>query len=84
MVIVPDPPTLKVGKLGFPLFDALKEVEEALLGAVKRGHRFHGTAFHLRKQQTRDDSSWRNIAPVLKRHVDASNQSYRSDTKTSD
>jgi hypothetical protein len=38
MVIVPDPPTLKVGKLGLPLFDALKEVDEALLGTVKRGH----------------------------------------------
>jgi len=36
MVIVPDPPTLKVGKLGFPLLDALEQVEEALLSAVKR------------------------------------------------
>jgi hypothetical protein len=38
MVIVSDPTTLKVGKLGFPLFNALKEVEEAFLGPVKRGH----------------------------------------------
>ncbi len=56
MAIVPDPRTLKVKKLGFPLFEAFKELEEALLGAVKRGHRFHGSAFHFRKQETRDDS----------------------------
>jgi hypothetical protein len=31
MIIIPDPPALEVGKLGFPLFDALKEVVEALL-----------------------------------------------------
>jgi hypothetical protein len=38
MVIIPDPPALEVGKLGLPMFDALKEVEKALLGAVERGH----------------------------------------------